>query len=104
METTTTPAAHDGDEGGVGADGGARCPLHFDPFARPYLDDPYPVFAELLDQDGPRHWPDLDHWLVARYDQVDAVFRKPPASTAAASGSIGWSGSWALAAAKVSGS
>lgn len=55
----------------------ARCPIDLNPFESPYLRDPYKVFATLLEEDGPRYWDELDLWLVARHDQVDAVFRDP---------------------------
>lgn len=61
----------------------ATCPIHFDPFASPYLDDPYAVFPALLAEAGPRYWPELDMWLVARHEQVDAVFKDPERFSAA---------------------
>jgi cytochrome P450 len=51
------------------------CPVHFDPFTSPYLDDPYQIFPRLLTEEGPRYWPEMDMWLVARHEQVEAVFR-----------------------------
>ena len=54
---------------------GPVCPIAFDPFESPYLDDPYAIFPALLAEEGPRYWPDGDMWLVARHDHVDAVFR-----------------------------
>lgn len=62
---------------------GTTCPVSFEPFERPYLDDPYAVFASLLDEPGPCYWPDLDMWLVARYEHVDKVFRDPVTFSAA---------------------
>lgn len=61
----------------------ATCPIHFDPFTSPYLDDPYAVFPTLLAEAGPRYWPELDMWLVARHEQVDAVFKDPERFSAA---------------------
>ncbi|MEZ5233239.1 MAG: cytochrome P450 [Acidimicrobiales bacterium] len=61
----------------------ARCPIHFDPFSSPYLDDPYAVFPTLLAEDGPRYWEDLGYWLVARHEQVEAIFRDPETFSAA---------------------
>ena len=53
----------------------ATCPVHFDPFTSPYLDDPYQIFPTLLNEEGPRYWPEMDMWLVARHGHVEAVFR-----------------------------
>ncbi|MFV0259670.1 MAG: cytochrome P450 [Acidimicrobiales bacterium] len=54
--------------------GGLWCPVAFDPFCAQYLDDPYTMVPELLEAAGPRYWTEGDLWLVARYDQVEAVF------------------------------
>jgi len=59
------------------------CPVHFAPFESPYLDDPYAVFPSLLAEEGPRYWDQLDLWLIARHEHVDAVFRDPETFSAA---------------------
>ncbi len=52
------------------------CPA-FDPFDPGYLADPYPVFAQLRDEAPVRYEPDLDHWVVTRYEDVRAVLADP---------------------------
>ncbi len=59
------------------------CPVAFEPFDRPYLDDPYAVYPALLAEGGPRYWDELDFWLVARHEHVDTVFRNPETYSAA---------------------
>jgi cytochrome P450 len=51
--------------------------VQFDPGAPGFVDDPYPTYAQLRDED-PVHWSErLGAWMVTRYDDVDAVFRDP---------------------------
>ena len=52
------------------------CPA-FDPFDPGYLADPYPVLAQLREEAPVRYEPDLDHWLVTRYEDVRAVLADP---------------------------
>ncbi|MEM7340076.1 MAG: cytochrome P450 [Actinomycetota bacterium] len=59
------------------------CPVPLDLFRAPYLDNPYAVFPRLLEEGGPRYVADLDMWLVARHEHVDAVFRDPDRFSAA---------------------
>jgi len=64
----------------------ARTPLSsdvdFDPFAPAYLSDPYPQFPVLRDR-VPFYAPSIDMWVVARFADVDAVFRDPARFSAA---------------------
>ncbi len=52
------------------------CPA-FDPFDPGHLADPYPVFARLREEAPVRYEPDLDHWVVSRYEDVRAVLADP---------------------------
>jgi cytochrome P450 len=52
------------------------CPA-FDPFDPGHLADPYPVFAQLRDEAPVLYEPDLDHWVVTRYQDVRAVLADP---------------------------
>jgi cytochrome P450 len=59
------------------------CPFQYDPLDPGFLADPYPVWAQVL-QDAPVHYNDeLDVWVVARHADVDAVFRDPATFSAA---------------------
>jgi cytochrome P450 len=47
-----------------------------------FLDDPYPVYRQMRQQD-PVYWSDaLRHWVLTRYDDVLAVTRNPALSSA----------------------
>lgn len=58
--------------------GGALCPVAhgaFRPFDADYLADPYRVFG-VLRSDAPVFFsPEIDHWVVSRYDDVKVVMR-----------------------------
>lgn len=56
--------------------GGVGCPV-FNPFDPGYRADPYPLFAQLRDETPVRYEPDLDHWVVSRYEDVRAVLADP---------------------------
>jgi hypothetical protein len=48
----------------------------FDPFRKPYLDDPYPILSRLREEEAAFYSHDLDYWVVTRYEDVRAIFRK----------------------------
>lgn len=50
---------------------------HFDPFHDPYLADPYPFFAQARDITPVFYSPDLDHWVVTRYNDIRFIFQTP---------------------------
>lgn len=49
----------------------------FDPFRDPYLADPYSFLARARAEEPVFHAPDIDYWVVTRYDDIRAVFRDP---------------------------
>ena len=58
----------------------AGCPVtglgaEFDPFRSPYLDDPYEFFARARTSEPVFYSPEIDHWVVSRYDDVKRVLR-----------------------------
>jgi cytochrome P450 len=55
--------------------------LAFDPGASGFVDDPYPTYARLRDED-PVHWSErLGAWMVTRYADIDHIFRDEAFST-----------------------
>ena len=56
-----------------------RCPVTsagraFDPFSADYLQDPYPHLRNLREQEPVFFSPDLDYWVVSRYEDVRYCF------------------------------
>src|SRR5215218_10635738 len=48
----------------------------FDPFGGPFLEDPYPQFAEFV-RHRPVFWSEeLGYWVVSRYDDCRRVLRE----------------------------
>jgi len=45
------------------------------PFAEPYLRDPYPTFERLREEAPVFYDPELDYWVVSRYEDVKAVLK-----------------------------
>ena len=45
---------------------------NFDPINAEFLQDPYPAYAHLRDND-PVHWSDLGFWVVTRYEDARAT-------------------------------
>jgi cytochrome P450 len=55
----------------------------YDPFSEPLLSDPYPFF-EAVRRDAPVFYAEVvDHWVVARYEDVKAVLLDPESYSAA---------------------
>ena len=54
----------------------------FDPFRRPYLDNPYPIFAQLRSQTPAFFSHELGYWVVTRYEDVRKIFRSTAAFSA----------------------
>ena len=54
----------------------SACPAHsaFDPFDSDYLRDPYPALAEVRAETPVFYAPDLDMWVVTRYEDIEAIF------------------------------
>ena len=67
---------------------GATCPASaigatFNPFASPFLDDPY-SFLERAQREEPVFYsPEIDHWVVTRFEDVRTVFSNPDVWSAA---------------------
>ncbi len=54
----------------------------FDPFRRPYLDNPYPILAQLRSQTPAFFSHELGYWVVTRYEDVRRIFRSTAAFSA----------------------
>jgi cytochrome P450 len=66
---------------GVGPNSG-QCPVtglgaEFNPFVDPYLADPYTFFARARHEEPIFYSPLIDHWVVARYEEVRRVVTDP---------------------------
>ncbi|MDE0172014.1 MAG: cytochrome P450 [Defluviicoccus sp.] len=55
----------------------------FDPFSETYLADPYPFFERARAEEPVFHSPETGYWVVARHDDIVAVFRDPETFSAA---------------------
>jgi cytochrome P450 len=58
------------------------CPVtglgaEFDPFVEPYLSNPYPFWVRAREQEPVFYSPQLDYWIVTRYEDIKAVFSDP---------------------------
>lgn len=65
-----------------------QCPVshvaaQFTPFDRPFLDDPYPFLATALREEPVFYSPEIDYWVVTRYDDVRQIFQDPSTWSAA---------------------
>ena len=54
-----------------------RCPVtgvgrDFDPFVDPYLADPYPFWLRARRSEPVFYSPELDYWVVTRYEDINA--------------------------------
>lgn len=56
---------------------------HFDPFHDPYLADPYPFFAQAREATPVFYSPDLQYWVVTRYEDIRFIFQTPKLFSAA---------------------
>jgi cytochrome P450 len=63
----------------------ASCPVHrnFDPLAEDYLADPYPIMSAARDEAPVFFSPEVDMWVVTRYDDLEAIFKDPATYSAA---------------------
>ena len=55
----------------------------FDPFSETYLADPYPFFERARAEEPVFHSPETGYWVVARHEDIVAVFRDPETFSAA---------------------
>ena len=51
------------------------CPIahDYDPLAPAIVRDPYPVLTSLREEGPVFYLPELDHYIVTRYDDIEAV-------------------------------
>ncbi|MCJ1961405.1 cytochrome P450 [Novosphingobium mangrovi (ex Hu et al. 2023)] len=66
----------------------AGCPVsgaaaEYTPFDRPFIDDPYPFFARVQKEEPVFYSPEIDYWVVTRYEDVRDIFRDPATWSAA---------------------
>jgi hypothetical protein len=64
-----------------------RCPVsaigaEFNPFVDPYLADPYPFWLRARRSEPIFYSPELDYWVVTRYDDIKAIFADPESFSA----------------------
>ena len=67
-------AAKRADHGGCPVTGLAA---EFDPFIEPYLSNPYPFWLRAREQQPVFYSPQIDYWVVTRYDDIKAIFSDP---------------------------
>jgi cytochrome P450 len=65
----------------LGADA-SRCPVtglgrEFNPFVDPYLADPYAFWLRARQAEPVFYSPELDYWVVTRYEDIKAIFSDP---------------------------
>ncbi len=63
--------------------GGGTCPVShraasFNPFVEPYLSDPYSFLAGVRAEEPVFYSPEIDYYVVTKFDDVRMVFRDPP--------------------------
>lgn len=61
---------------------GSACPVSglgatFDPFVDPYISDPYAFYAESREREPVFYSPEIDHWVVTRYDDIKSILDDP---------------------------
>ncbi|MFN0316999.1 MAG: cytochrome P450 [Burkholderiales bacterium] len=60
----------------------AKCPVtgmgaEFNPFAAPYLANPYAFWERARQSEPVFYSPELDYWVVTRYEDIKAIFADP---------------------------
>ena len=60
----------------------SRCPVtgigrEFNPFADPYLAEPYSFWMRAREEEPVFYSPELDYWVVTRYGDIKAIFADP---------------------------
>lgn len=75
----TDTAARTHDRGGHSA-----LAASFNPFDEEYLQDPYTVFAQARQKEPVFYSPEIDYWVVSRYDDVMQVLKDPKTFSATA--------------------
>src|SRR5262245_3352586 len=61
------------------------CPMHenFKPLHDSYLADPYPVMSAVREEVPAFYAPEVDMWVVTRYNDIESILKDPPAFSAA---------------------
>jgi hypothetical protein len=62
--------------------GAGECPHtglghDFNPFVDPYLSDPYPFWSRARQEEPVFYSPELDYWVVTRYEDIKTIFSDP---------------------------
>lgn len=70
-----------------------RCPVtqfaaDFNPFDEDYLQDPYSVFTRARREEPVFYSPEIDYWVVSRYEDILAIFRDTGSFSATAAGEL----------------
>ncbi|WP_299429952.1 hypothetical protein [uncultured Meiothermus sp.] len=65
-----------------------NCPVtglgtEFNPFKDPYLADPYPFLTRARREEPVFYSPELDYWVVTRYNDIKSIFQDPATFSAA---------------------
>ena len=82
-ETTPAPNAEDIVAG--------KCPVshfaaEFNPFDEQYQQDPYPVFKAVREQEPVFYSPEIDYWIVSRYEDIIEIFKDTESYSASEAG------------------
>lgn len=83
---TETVSALDGSAFATG-----KCPVshfaaEFNPFDEDYQQDPYKVFAKVREQEPIFYSPEIDYWIVSRYEDIIAIFKDTESYSATEAG------------------
>jgi hypothetical protein len=75
------------EKGGPQGDESGRCPVSaiggaFNPFVDPYLADPYPFWRNARRTEPVFYSPEIDCWVVTRFDDIKAIFADPESFSA----------------------
>ena len=49
----------------------------FNPFIDPYISDPYAFYAHARDQEPVFYSPEIDHWVITRYEDIKQILDDP---------------------------
>jgi hypothetical protein len=55
----------------------------FNPFDTAYLINPYPLFSQIRTEEPVFYSPEIDMWIVSRYDDINTIFKDPARFSAA---------------------
>jgi hypothetical protein len=75
------------------ANAARRCPVSkfaadFNPFDKTYLQDPYSIFTRARAEEPVFYSPEIDYWVVSKYEDVMAIFRDTRSFSATAAGEL----------------